>query len=390
MAFIQSDRVKESATTTGTGSFTLAGAASGFKTFASRCSVSDTFYYAIVNASVGEWEVGYGTYSGANTLARTTVLRSSNSDAAVSFSAGTKDVYITLPGDRTLTVGSDGTLLGQTRLIVANLAEPVGVDVFQANAQYATADAGNGRVLVSLGLSDNTTTGTQASQTLVSASVSQNGATDLQEYRGFDINYGHGATSILQRGSNYRSEASVQGTLNDVFAHFRAASNATLPTFTGSGKIAGVYIEDLDTSHTSEFVFGLYVAFSRSFFGGGMIFPIVTAGGGGYALTGNDHTILADGTSGDVTYDLTPASVIPVPVDGQEFIFVRTDNTPTTRVILDAGSGGVLIGTSRYYYLDGQDDSVTLRYYGGHYRIVAENRDILGNADYSYLIQNVI
>lgn len=102
MAFVIADRVKETSTTTGTGALTLAGAATAFRTFASRMAVGDTCYYAIqavdaFGAPTGDWEVGLGTYSGVNTLTRTTVTASSNADAAVSFAAGTKEVYITLP-----------------------------------------------------------------------------------------------------------------------------------------------------------------------------------------------------------------------------------------------------------------------------------------------------
>lgn len=101
MAHIIEDRVRETTTTTGTGAITLAGAATGFRAFSSvMSSPSDTCYYAISGGA--EWEVGLGTYSAANTLTRTTVLRSSNSNAAVSFSAGTKDVYITVPGSEAL------------------------------------------------------------------------------------------------------------------------------------------------------------------------------------------------------------------------------------------------------------------------------------------------
>lgn len=93
------DRVKETSTTTGTGPLALAGAAIGYRTFASICSVADTFYYAVEGVNVdgtltGEWEVGFGTYSGVNTLTRTTVLASSNAGAPVNFSAGTKQVWI--------------------------------------------------------------------------------------------------------------------------------------------------------------------------------------------------------------------------------------------------------------------------------------------------------
>jgi len=102
MTFVVADRVKETSTSTGTGAFTLAGAMTGFSAFSARCSVGDTLYYAIqaVDGSgspTGEWECGLGTYSGANTLTRTTVTSSSNADAAVTFSAGSKHVYITMP-----------------------------------------------------------------------------------------------------------------------------------------------------------------------------------------------------------------------------------------------------------------------------------------------------
>lgn len=101
MAHITSDRVKDTTTTTGTGSITLSGTApSGYRTFAAAMATSDTCYYAIVGGS--EWEVGLGTLTAATTLARTTVYKSSNADAAVTFSAGTKDVFITLSSDQTV------------------------------------------------------------------------------------------------------------------------------------------------------------------------------------------------------------------------------------------------------------------------------------------------
>lgn len=102
MAFIVADRVKETSTSEGTGPITLGGAVLGFSAFSARCTTGDTCYYAIqavdgAGVPTGEWECGLGTYSGANTLTRTTVTSSSNSDAAVSFAAGTKQVFITLP-----------------------------------------------------------------------------------------------------------------------------------------------------------------------------------------------------------------------------------------------------------------------------------------------------
>jgi hypothetical protein len=101
MALGKGERVKETTTTTGTGSITLAGAVTGFKTFNSVLSNGDTVYYAIVGAST-EWEVGLGTFTSPSTLARTTVIDSSNAGALVNFSAGTKSVINTLPAAQAL------------------------------------------------------------------------------------------------------------------------------------------------------------------------------------------------------------------------------------------------------------------------------------------------
>lgn len=98
MAHIVADRIKETTTTTGTGNVTLAGAAAGYMAFSGRCANNDTVFYAIAHQTANEWEVGLGTYVSATpALARTAVIASSNGDAAVALSAGTKDVFITSP-----------------------------------------------------------------------------------------------------------------------------------------------------------------------------------------------------------------------------------------------------------------------------------------------------
>lgn len=98
MAFsVFADRVKETTATTGTGSVTLSGAVTGFRTFASVMAVGDSTRYCIVAGS--EWEVGVGILTGSTTLSREAVLASSNSGALVNFSAGAKDVFITMPAE---------------------------------------------------------------------------------------------------------------------------------------------------------------------------------------------------------------------------------------------------------------------------------------------------
>ena len=98
MAFKLNDRVKESSSTTGTGTFTLGGAVSGFESFSAGIGGDNTTYYCIFETGTNNFEVGLGTLnSGASTLARTYVISSSNSDAKVNF-AGATEVFCTVPG----------------------------------------------------------------------------------------------------------------------------------------------------------------------------------------------------------------------------------------------------------------------------------------------------
>lgn len=93
------DRVKETSSTTGTGTINLAGAVSNFQGFVAGIGTGNQCYYSIIHQTVAEWEVGIGTVTDAapDTLSRTTVLASSNAGALVNFSAGTKDVFVTIP-----------------------------------------------------------------------------------------------------------------------------------------------------------------------------------------------------------------------------------------------------------------------------------------------------
>ena len=112
MALVLADRVKETTTTTGTGTVTLLGAATGFQSFAAVGNANTT-YYTVASQTANEWEVGIGTYtSSGTTLSRTTVLSSSNGGSLVNFSAGTKDVFVTYPSSRS--IYADGTTLVAT------------------------------------------------------------------------------------------------------------------------------------------------------------------------------------------------------------------------------------------------------------------------------------
>jgi len=151
MAFVLADRVKETTTTTGTGTVTLLGASTGFQSF-SAIGDTNTTYYTIASQSGSEWEVGIGTYtSSGTTLARTTVISSSNAGALVNFSAGTKDVFVTYPAEYTAngigggigavilnasTVTANGTIeSGQNGFAVGPLTVASGVTITVTSGQ---------------------------------------------------------------------------------------------------------------------------------------------------------------------------------------------------------------------------------------------------------------
>lgn len=91
------DRTKETTSTTGTGTVTLAGAPTGYQAFSDVLADGDLAHY-VIDDHAGKWEVGLGTFhASGTTLSRTTVLSSSNSDAHVNFTAGSKSVFIDAP-----------------------------------------------------------------------------------------------------------------------------------------------------------------------------------------------------------------------------------------------------------------------------------------------------
>ena len=157
MALVLNDRVKETTTTTGTGTINLGGAATGFETFVAGVGNSNTTYYCIAGQGTAEFEVGIGTVTDASpdTLSRTTILSSSNSDSAVDFSAGTKDVFCTLPASKTIRE-SDTALNTPTGTTAQRSGSPAAGDLrfntttskFEGYSGSAWGDIGVGNFLV--------------------------------------------------------------------------------------------------------------------------------------------------------------------------------------------------------------------------------------------------
>jgi hypothetical protein len=176
MAFVVADRVKETSTTTGTGAMALAGAVSGFQSFASGVGNSNTTYYAIVNQSVTEWEVGFGTLNSTSAnLARTTVLASSNGGSLVAFTAGTKEVFVTQPATRTLVQTSGGnTTDGVLFYTGSGVASATGALTFNG-ADFATTGSATAGSFTTAGTSTAgsfTTAGTSTAGSFSTAGAS--------------------------------------------------------------------------------------------------------------------------------------------------------------------------------------------------------------------------
>jgi len=127
MALVINNRVRELTSTTGTGAVTLGGAVGGFQTFAAGIGNDNTTYYAISINSENEWEVGLGTLNAdSSTLTRTTVLESSNSDAAVDFAAGSKEVFCTLPSEKAVYLDASGAAVGAIASVAGDTSPQLG------------------------------------------------------------------------------------------------------------------------------------------------------------------------------------------------------------------------------------------------------------------------
>ena len=141
MALVLNDRVKETSTTTGTGTFDLDGAVTGFETFVAGIATTNTTYYCIAHQTEDEWEVGLGTVTDAtpDTLSRSgsDVISSSNSDGLVNFSSGTSDVFCTFPASKTMdmTLTTTGDMVyASAANTLARLAAGTGTNVLAMNS----------------------------------------------------------------------------------------------------------------------------------------------------------------------------------------------------------------------------------------------------------------
>jgi len=277
MALVLNDRVKETTTTTGTGTLTLGGAVTGFETFAAGIGNSNTTYYAVILPGSAEFEVGLGTLnSDSSTIARTTIISSSNSDNAVDFSAGTKNIFCTIPASKSvfldasgnttlgadLSIGDDLTVLGGVIDFKSNSGSPASLKMYceVSNAHFQTlqpqphsVSASNTLRLPSSGSSDTQDlvavdiTQTLTNKTLTTPTI--NGATlgsdNIATASNGDINLApNGTGKVVIKGNTNQGkivlncEANSHGQTIIAAPHSESANNVlTLPSTGGDARL---------------------------------------------------------------------------------------------------------------------------------------------------------
>jgi hypothetical protein len=220
MALVLKDRVKESSSSSGTGSITLSGAIVGYQTFASVVASGSTVYYTIHNLTTpydNEWEVGVGTFTSPSTLARTTVLSSSNSGSLVPFTAGASglEVFITQPAEEA---------------------------VYLNQATGLVEIGGNGTNTVSF-------TNINASNVvMVSGTISTNAAnaTDITNKTYVD--------GLFSTGISYHDPVLVEEdvALNAVYVQPNGAANGVGATLTNNGSNVALVVDGVSVSNTAR------------------------------------------------------------------------------------------------------------------------------------------
>ena len=266
MALIVADRVQETTNTTGTGAYTLGGAVPGFQTFASEVSNADTVYYSITDNV--NFEVGLGTYaSSGGTIARTTVFTSSNSNNAVNWGVGTKNIFLTYPADKAVIEDASNNVTIGNNLVVGGTVD--GRDVATDGTKLDTVETN----------ADVTDT---ANVTSAGAAMKANNLSDLPNKSTARTNLG------VAIGSNVQAYSSV---LQNTTASFLTADETKVDFITVTQAV------DLDQMETDIAALENGMVYKGDWNAGSGSFP-----GGGSAQTGWFYYVSGAGTVNGISF----------------------------------------------------------------------------------------
>ena len=305
MAFVIADRVRETTTTTGTGTITLGGAVTNFETFTANLSNSDTTYYAIVDNTNGAFEVGLGTFTSSGTTLARSVIASSNSNNLVDFGAGTKDVFITVPASKMVVEdGSNNVAIGGT--------------------VTATAFSGSGASLTGVDVVNDT-------------SPQLGGALDVQTHdivttSNRDLELApNGTGKVVVKGNDnqgaiqFNCEANSHGQIVIAAPHSESASNTlTLPSTGGNARL----VSTASTATLTNKTFGDNVSFGDN--------NITNVGD--IAV----DSISADGTDINVAVSDNSATAFTIKQGSDNYLVVDTANSSES-VAIGTGISGTAV-----------------------------------------------
>jgi hypothetical protein len=332
-----SDRVYETSATTGTGTFTLAGTTSGSVTFSSGVGNGNTCFYCAAHQTANEWEVGFGTVStGPDQLARTTVLRSTNSNSAVNFSAGTKDVFVIAPADYGLPLIQMPTTFAVRRMLETRFSSVVGnargngANDFQPYRQTATQVA-SGNYSSVLGGTRNTASG--GNSVVCGGNSNTASGTRSGVFTGASNTANTTNSAVLSGGNN-------SATQNYSVCCGGYGNNAGGGTYTGI--VAG-------TSNSSSS--------ARSFIG---------AGNSNFCNGGNSSVVGGNNNDATGTNSIVGGGNTNVASATSSFIGAGESNTASGTQSVVCGGGGNVANTNYAAILGGHQGKASLRAQQAH------------------------